>query len=373
MTTVRHYFPGNNTPKGFFSYYGYILSQREANKLICIKGGPGTGKSTFLKQVGGQLASKGLSVDYLHCSADADSLDGILLPEQKIAFVDGTSPHIIDPVTPGAVDYIINFGEFWDDENIAAEKERIITLNEACTRWYHVAYNYLRGAKAILDNLSMVQEAGIELSELYKLAADIINSEYRSYDISIKAGRCRKFFATGITPGGCVNYCKSLLKNMEKIYLLNVQEGYRNQSFMRVLLEGAIFRGFDVECYYCPMDPEGKIEHMVIPELGTAFITTNKWHDVEPWEITSEDGRLKDITLIDISDYQSIHYAEKHRALIAQFSTEYADMIQLALWALGKAREFHDEVEKLYIRSMDFSQVDELVEKTVSDIVVSKR
>ena len=43
-------FPGNNTPEGFFSYYEYILSQREADKIICIKGGPGTGKSTFFKK-----------------------------------------------------------------------------------------------------------------------------------------------------------------------------------------------------------------------------------------------------------------------------------------------------------------------------------
>ena len=52
LSIERHYFPGNNTPEGFFSYYGYILGQREAEKIICIKGGPGTGKSTFLTKVG---------------------------------------------------------------------------------------------------------------------------------------------------------------------------------------------------------------------------------------------------------------------------------------------------------------------------------
>ncbi|WP_206459271.1 hypothetical protein [Anaerovorax sp. IOR16] len=45
----RHMFPGNNTPEGFFSYYQYILSQKEADKIFCIKGGPGVGKSTFMK------------------------------------------------------------------------------------------------------------------------------------------------------------------------------------------------------------------------------------------------------------------------------------------------------------------------------------
>ena len=85
MSETRHYFPGNNTPEGFFSYYRYILTQREANKIICIKGGPGTGKSTFMKAVGSRLEKKGLNIDYLHCSADAESLDGIVLKDEKIA------------------------------------------------------------------------------------------------------------------------------------------------------------------------------------------------------------------------------------------------------------------------------------------------
>ena len=51
MSVERHYFPGNNTPLGFFSYYKHILGQREANKIVCIKGGPGTGKTTTINAI----------------------------------------------------------------------------------------------------------------------------------------------------------------------------------------------------------------------------------------------------------------------------------------------------------------------------------
>ena len=83
MSIERHYFPGNNTPLGFYSYYKYILGQREAHKIICIKGGPGTGKSTFMKKIGAAMAEKGEDIDYLHCSADENSLDGIVLKKRK--------------------------------------------------------------------------------------------------------------------------------------------------------------------------------------------------------------------------------------------------------------------------------------------------
>lgn len=371
MSIVRHYFPGNNTPKGFFSYYSYILGQREANKIICIKGGPGTGKSTFLKRVGTILEHQGVDIDYLHCSADANSLDGILLPEKKIAFIDGTSPHIIDPITPGAVDEIVNFGEFWNDEEINKEKDKIITYNEECSHWYKFAYNYLQAAKSVSNSLSMIREEGIDVSEVYKLASDIIFHEYKQFDISINAGKVKKFFATGITPSGCENMIHSLLHSMRSVYLIDSPVGYQNQSFMRVMLDGAVYRGFDVEAYYCPMNPEHKIEHLIIPELGLAFVTTNCWHDVEPWELMEDESELKEITLIDICDFQSACHVEKHQELITELEKMYADLIRKAINCLSKAKEYHDYVEKYYIQNMSFEKVDELVELTIKDILKS--
>lgn len=92
---ARHMYPGNNTPEGFFSYYSYILSQREADKIICIKGGPGVGKSTFMRKIGEELLEEGHHIDFMHCSSDNGSLDGIVLRDKKIALIDGTSPHVM--------------------------------------------------------------------------------------------------------------------------------------------------------------------------------------------------------------------------------------------------------------------------------------
>ena len=78
-----------------------------------------------MKRIGQRFAKLGEDIDYLHCSADENSLDGVILKNRKIALIDGTSPHITDPVTPGAVDKIINLGEFWNEEGIASNKEEI--------------------------------------------------------------------------------------------------------------------------------------------------------------------------------------------------------------------------------------------------------
>ncbi|MCG8498896.1 MAG: hypothetical protein MJB12_00605 [Firmicutes bacterium] len=35
--SVRRMYPGGNTSQGFYSYYDYILDQKEAARMICIK------------------------------------------------------------------------------------------------------------------------------------------------------------------------------------------------------------------------------------------------------------------------------------------------------------------------------------------------
>ncbi|MCX7748517.1 MAG: ATPase [Clostridia bacterium] len=90
---IKHVFPGGNTSMGFYSYYDYILGQEEATRILVIKGGPGVGKSTFMRKIGEEMVELGYDVEYMHCSSDNNSLDGIVIPGIKVALMDGTAPH----------------------------------------------------------------------------------------------------------------------------------------------------------------------------------------------------------------------------------------------------------------------------------------
>lgn len=91
---IKNVFPGGNTSQGFYSFYQYIISQDTARRKICIKGGPGTGKSTLMKKVGEFFNLKGYDIEYHHCSSDNNSLDGVVIKGLNIAIVDGTAPHV---------------------------------------------------------------------------------------------------------------------------------------------------------------------------------------------------------------------------------------------------------------------------------------
>lgn len=376
MSVERHYFPGNNTPQGFFSYYGNILGQREARRIYCIKGGPGTGKSTLIHRIGETFAAMGEDVDYLHCSADENSLDGIVLHGKKVAVIDGTSPHITDPHSPGAVDKIINLGQFWNEEGIAANKAEILDYNEETSKWYRICYNYLNAARSVCRSLEEVYNDAAENSEIYRFIADIVENEYHDYNITLRPGRRKKYFASAVTASGVVHYLDSLLSGvpgnqepaLKRIYLISVPTGYSNRSFMDILAEGAMYRGLDTESYYCAMFPDEKIEHLIIPATGTAFMTLNEYHDIEPWELMQENG--PEIILVDVSDYMNSRKLEENHALLTSLRIEYDILINHAVKCLEKARDIHMCVENLYIPNMNFSEIGDLGDRLIEELKV---
>lgn len=368
MSIERHYFPGNNTPMGFFSYYKHIIGQREANKIICVKGGPGTGKSTLMKKIALYFAEKGEDIDYLHCSADEDSLDGVLLKSKKIALIDGTSPHIIDPVTPGAVDRIVNLGEYWNEEGITLNKEEIIDLNEETSKWYRIAYNYLNAAKSVYRSIEEVYNGAAESSEIYRVVADVIAKTYEGMDISLRPGRMKKFFASAITANGVIHYLPTLLEGMKTVYMISTPVGYSNSSFMEIIGEGAIYRGLNVEAFYCPMLPDEKIEHLIIPELNTAFITLNDYHDVEPWEISDLWEQDREIILLDMSDYMNSLVLGKNYQLIKSLGEEYDILLNRTFSNLKNAKDTHMLVENMYVPNMNFTEVAGLIETITKEV-----
>lgn len=92
MSKIRRMFPGGNTAKGFVSFHDNIISENR-NKLYILKGMPGGGKSSLMKDIAERMLEAGYSIEYHHCPSDPKSVDGIVIEELKVAIVDGTPPH----------------------------------------------------------------------------------------------------------------------------------------------------------------------------------------------------------------------------------------------------------------------------------------
>ncbi len=361
----KHVFPGGNTPLGFYSYFDDILKPEEAKKIICIKGGPGTGKSTFMKKIALEMFNKGYKIEYMHCASDPDSIDGILIKELNIALFDATSPHIIDPKNLGIVDEILYLGDYLNEESLKRNKDEIMRLNNQKPIFFNRAYKYLAAAKHIYDDNLTIYNEKINISGIYKELKNIYEKEFKGLPLENKSSRIRRLFCSAITPKGLVNFLDTILKESHKTYIVNGINGRANDTFFSNIKEMALSKGLDIELYYCPIKPDRKIEHIIIKELDLAFITSNKYHLVE---VENESNKENCIN-IDLKKYLNKSYIIENCETLDYNEKLFDELINRAIYMIKKASEKHSELEKYYIPNMDFNKLELCYNKTLNRIL----
>ena len=144
---VTRYFLGGNTARGFVSFYDGFCRGPE-DFLWVIKGGPGCGKSSFMKTIGRAAEDAGLDTEYVLCSGDPDSVDGVYIPAWHTGYADGTAPHVIEAVTPGAAGLYLDLGQFYDRIALQKERRAIEDLQRRYQSLYREAYTLLAAPAA---------------------------------------------------------------------------------------------------------------------------------------------------------------------------------------------------------------------------------
>ena len=353
MPTLRHLYPGGNTSLGFFSYFDHILPFEKAKRIYVLKGGPGVGKSTFMRKIGAYLMDRGLDIEHIHCASDNDSLDGVLAPKIGLLFVDGTAPHIVDPKWPGAVDGIINLGECLDEQGLSAYKQQIGALFTVISGWFARAYRYLGAADFIRSDTAAIVASHVNVNGLLH-EADQLLSEYIPQKIAAAFGTERKLFATAITPNGVA--CELLSQHAAHLVSLSGVWTAPTDAVLIRLRDAALKSGLCVEGYYCALDPR-RLEHLFIPALDTLFFTSNPYHG---FDIAPE-------RCVDLNAYISVP-SVMEQDLLVRNEALFEALLGHAVQAVGQAKAEHDALEEFYVRHMDYKKVDEILKKTLSRI-----
>ena len=345
------FFLGANSKDGFYSLYDDFVSPESGDFLWVIKGGPGSGKSSFMRKIGSAAEKRGLVVEYIHCSADPDSLDGIYIPEKKVAYVDGTAPHVQEPKYPGIRDQYLDLGTFYRSEEMAHLLPELSELKKKYKALYDRAYASLAAAAAVsivgYPTITGEQESKTVLRRASGAAAREFGKKAGG------SGGLRRRFLSAITCKGRIFLEKTIDSLCDRVYTLDNEYGLADVYISRIIQE-ASRRGLD--CILCPdpLSPE-KMEALLVPDLRLGFVT-----------ISSRRGyggeAYRHIRLDAIIPSERIREMRPRFRSAAKLRDE---LLQEAVNTLAEAKAIHDQMERLYNPHLDFSGLYELADKHI--------
>ena len=346
------FYLGACSPQGFASHYDSLL--HEGLQLNVIKGGSGCGKSTFMRSIGKAAQTRGLAASYILCSSDPDSLDGVILPELGIGFVDGTAPHVLEPSLCGGTMNYINFGEFYDREAMAPNEAEIRAAQKANAAQYPHVTACLAAADKLIDGIRAFTEAKAYDEETGALAECFALSAIKPVG---KESRTVKRFLTAVTPKG-LRYCTQTPAALcERVYVLR-DNYFLAPRLLARLLEAAQACGHECIVCYSPLLPDGAPTHLLIPTANTAFISETRDF---PYDGPSFCRIDLDSTLPPAARRELEFYTKTISSLLYQ-----------SVARLREAKRLHDRIEQLCHPFVDFDAVDELTERTVFELFGEK-
>ena len=346
------YYLGANTPNGFVSYFEGMTDT--VSRLYIIKGGPGCGKSTAMKRVAAMCETAGMAVQRIWCSSDAESLDGVYLPEIDTLYVDGTAPHVIEPKCPGARDGIVNFGDYWDMHALTARRAEIEAVSREVSRCYARMYAYLRAAGELA---ALYCREARRLAEPERLARRARRISTQNIPARRGAARGRRIdvFMNTLSPGGPV-----FLQNFADYTVCELHDGIGlYPPVTGEVMENALASGYTVYAAHDPLFPYDAPLHVVIPELRFALLTSGGTFGCPP----TGRRRIRLDMMTDSGERKSD--AVRRKSDMAS----YESFIRAAGDALGDAKHLHDDLEALYRPAVDFSAIDALLDRHCEDLL----
>lgn len=346
MGAKRQYLIASNTSAGFVSFADNFL--KDAERVYILKGSPGCGKSTFIKRIGNELLQEGFSVDFVNSPTDSNSIDGIFVHDVGVAIVNGTAPGVIDPKYPGAIDRLLDFGEFWDMDYLRNNKEEIKKYFDEIEVQYKELFKYLKNAKLIHDRWEKEYLIGMDFNKAEEITTGLIKKilkEKKEF-----TGKEWHRFSGAMTPQGNINFYASLTNNIKNRYIVKGRPGTGKSTMTRRIAKAALDAGYNVEYYHCAFDPDS-IDMIIIPELSFAILDGTAPHVFDPGELDN---------LVDMFECIDTDTVNEHDDPIKSIEKEYADEIGKAKKVYGKIKELNDKLEGYYINATDFNDVNAL-------------
>lgn len=351
------FFLGANTPTGFYSLFNELYKPEDKWKMYIIKGGPGTGKSSLMKFIASEADKRGYKTEQIFCSSDPSSLDALIIPDLNIAIADGTSPHIIEPVFPGVCENIVNLGECWNNTKLSENREKIIDITKENSRWHKQSVKYMSAAAIIDKEIYLNGKEILNKSKIERYMNRTCNQIMNKTDAD--SFSVKKRFLSAVTPMGISIMYDSLYKYCDNVIAVKDKLTVAADYIMKYIYNYCIKNEISIILCMCPMNPENKIDHIILPDIRTGFFTANKYHPLS--KQVSKTVNCK--RFYDTDEYDAI----KNKITFLNKAKE--ELISESVLCLKNAKSTHDTLESYYIAAMNYNRVSEIRNNLVKEIL----
>ena len=353
---ISFFFGVNNKTK-YCSLFEDLYNPYEKGTHIILKGGPGTGKSTLMKKIAEKLENKGYYVERGYCSADPNSLDLVLAPELNFSIVDGTSPHMVEPILPGISEHIVDLGVAWDRKYLNNHIAEIGELTKANSFQHKKVADFLKVAARIETECALICGSFIDEEKLERYIKRLENRIIPNRKTEEK-GKIHKRFLSAVSPDGIVVQHDSIVALAENIITIEDEYSAIAPYIVQSLCEKAVDSGYDVYECFCPLFPRFKVEHIIIPELKVAVFTENSYH----CSIDETSTRVHASRFFDKPAFT------KNKEKLVFYKKAKKELIDEAVRKLSLAKDTHDRLEEFYIKATDFEVINDISEKIITGI-----
>ncbi len=250
---------------------------------------------------------------------------------------------MVEPTCPGAVERYVNLGECYDKAGLAAIRQQLTACMAGYRGCYQRAYRCLSAAAQIgEDTRALVLTPALE-AKMAKRAKGILSREVRR--TGRQPGRAVQRFLGGITWQGAICHFDTVDAQCHKVYELCDSYGL-GATLLTHLTAGAMAAGYDVVACPSPLFP-GRLEHLLIPELGLAFVTSTP-------SLPYEKRPFRRIRMDAMVDAELIRRSRPRLRFARKVA---AALLEEAVDSLAQAKSMHDELEALYNPHVDFGRV----------------
>ena len=329
-------FLGANTGCGFNSLYEEYIGNLDLRRTYVLKGSAGCGKSSLMKRLAAHAAGIGTPTIRGLCSGDPDSLDGLVLPELKTAFFDGTSPHVLEPSLVGQEGFYLDLSRFY-----RTPADGLEAWNDAYREHYRKAYRYLAAASALEEVVRCGEDTRLAIRRRAETLAGATLGRGKG------SGGLRRFYTDAFTCKGLVSLEDSRRAIAPRLVALSGSPE-RTDLFLQAYLQAALNRGREV--FLCPAPRERRrIAHLLLPELG--------------FGITTGEGDRR-IHLERLGPPPS----QEEKAEQRRLEKTQASLLAAAQNELSLAKADHDRMEEAARPFIDFDGVDALTEELIGKV-----